>query len=79
MNLFIGTCKIINNPRLYQSNKTIFLKMTVSLFNKKKNIYLHPITVQAKGKIGIRIFDIYKKADFIMIEGSIKKKIKKNI
>nr|WCH56308.1 hypothetical protein [Hypnea sp.] len=77
MNLFVGTCRIISNPRLYCKNKKILMRTVVSLYSKKKKTYLHPVLVKAKGKIARVIFDFYKKADFVIIEGSMKVKFHK--
>nr|YP_010903656.1 hypothetical protein REP92_pgp119 [Hypnea wynnei]WCH56508.1 hypothetical protein [Hypnea wynnei] len=77
MNLFIGTGKIMSNPRLCRIKQKVFLKINIILFNKKKKMYLYSIICFIKGKLGIHLFDILKKNDIVIIEGYIKIKFEK--
>nr|YP_010903260.1 hypothetical protein REP76_pgp117 [Hypnea cornuta]WCH55713.1 hypothetical protein [Hypnea cornuta] len=72
MNLFIGTVKVIRNPRLYRIKQKIFLKMNIVLLKRKKKVYLRSVICVMKGRLAIHIFNILKKNDVIVMEGYIK-------
>nr|WCH54717.1 hypothetical protein [Hypnea edeniana] len=78
MNLFIGTGKIISNPRIYRIKQKIFLKINIVFFKRNKKVHLHSIICLAKGKLGIYLFDLLKKNDIVIIEGHMKIKSEKN-
>lgn len=79
MNLFIGTGKIINQPRIYRIKQKIFLKINIVFFKKNTKIHLYSVICFAKGKLGIYLFDLLKKNDSVIIEGHIKIKSVKNL
>nr|QVY58011.1 putative single-stranded DNA binding protein [Betaphycus gelatinus] len=72
MNLFIFTCRVISKPKLLRYKKQSFVYMKFSLCNDKKGIDFYNVVALAKSKVVNQIFDIYKKGDFIIVEGSIK-------
>nr|QCI07442.1 hypothetical protein [Leiomenia cribrosa] len=77
MNLFISFCKIIMTPRLYRHNNKPLVKLYMSTLNPKKGFIAYLINGKLKGKFGMKIFDLYKTGDFVLIEGSINIKSKK--
>lgn len=77
MNLFICCCKILMTPRLYRHNKKPLVKVYMSTLNNKKGLITYFIQAKSKGKLGLKIFDLYKKGDFVLIEGSVNIKYKK--
>nr|YP_010902862.1 hypothetical protein REP59_pgp118 [Hypnea flava]WCH54916.1 hypothetical protein [Hypnea flava] len=79
MNLFIGTGKIVSNPRIYRIKQKIFFKINIVFFKRNAKVHLYSIICFAKGKSGIYLFDLLKKNDIVIIEGYIKIKSKKNL
>uniref|UniRef100_UPI003001DACC putative single-stranded DNA-binding protein Ycf41 n=1 Tax=Anunuuluaehu liula TaxID=3049639 RepID=UPI003001DACC len=77
MNTVILTGRIINQPKLLRYKKKAFTQIVICVPNNKKGLSFYNIKAGAKGKIGSRIFDIYRKGDFIIIEGLITIKSKK--
>lgn len=71
MNIVIFTGRILNQPRLLRYKKKVLTKLVVCVPNNKKGVSCYNIQANAKGKIGNEIFDIYRKGDFVIIEGSI--------
>nr|YP_010902662.1 hypothetical protein REP55_pgp119 [Hypnea nidulans]WCH54517.1 hypothetical protein [Hypnea nidulans] len=78
MNLFIGTGKIISNPRLYRIKQKVFLSMHIVLLKKNKKTYSYSTICIIKGKLAIHLFDVLKKSDIIIIEGYITVKLLKS-
>lgn len=72
MNLFVFTCRVINRPRLLRYNKQSFICMKFSLCNNKKGTNFYNVVALAKDKVVSQIFEIYKKGDFIIVEGFMK-------
>ena len=71
MNLFIGLCKIIMTPRLYRYNNKALVKVYMSTLNNKKGLITYFVQAKATGRLGFELFDLYRKGDFILIEGSV--------
>ena len=71
MNLFIFVARIVTVPRLYRYKQKAITKMLICLPNVKKCSTFYYITAQAKSKLAHYIFDIYKKGNFVIIQGSL--------
>nr|YP_010902463.1 hypothetical protein REP52_pgp119 [Hypnea nidifica]WCH54318.1 hypothetical protein [Hypnea nidifica] len=78
MNLFVGTGKIISNPRIYRIKQKIFLKINIVFFKRNKKVHLYSMICFAKDKWVINLFDVLKKNDIVMVEGYLKIKSEKN-
>nr|QVY58217.1 putative single-stranded DNA binding protein [Eucheuma denticulatum] len=72
MNLFIFTCRVISRPKLFRYKKQSFVFMQLSLCNPKKGTNFYNIVALAQNKEVGQIFEVYKKGDFIIVEGCIK-------
>lgn len=77
MNLFISLCKIIRTPRLYRYNNKPLVKVYMSTLNNKKGLITYIIEGKATGKLGFELFDLYRKGDFVLVEGSVNIKYQK--
>nr|YP_010904258.1 hypothetical protein REQ04_pgp118 [Catenella fusiformis]WCH57509.1 hypothetical protein [Catenella fusiformis] len=77
MNIFIFTSRIVSLPRLYFDKKKVCIYMILCLRNSKKSRLWYNIKTFGRGKISNYIFDMYKKGDFVTIEGSIKVQLQK--
>lgn len=71
MNLFICVARIVTVPRLYRYKQKAITKMLICLPNYKKCSAFYYITAQAKSRLAHYIFDIYKKGNFVIIQGSL--------
>lgn len=71
MNLFTFTGKIVKIPRLYRYNKKALTTIVLSTVNNKKGLFSYTVYCRAKNKLARTIFDLYRKGDFVIIEGSI--------
>nr|YP_009295692.1 conserved hypothetical plastid protein [Mastocarpus papillatus]AOL58176.1 conserved hypothetical plastid protein [Mastocarpus papillatus] len=77
MNICTITGKILKQPRLLRYNKKALTKIFICMPNNKRGVSFYNIKAHATGKIGMEIFDVYRKGDFVIIEGFINIKIKK--
>ncbi|CCP38187.1 putative single-stranded DNA binding protein (plastid) [Chondrus crispus] len=77
MNIFISTGRIVKHPKLLRYKHKTLVRTMICVPNNKKKATFYLINVNSKGKIGNDIFDIYRKGDFVVIEGLVSIKFKK--
>lgn len=71
MNIFIFTGRIIKHPKLLRSKNKTLTSTIICVPNSKKSVPFYLLKVSGSTKVGNEIFDIYRKGDFVMIEGLI--------
>nr|YP_009296204.1 putative single-stranded DNA binding protein [Sebdenia flabellata]AOM65139.1 putative single-stranded DNA binding protein [Sebdenia flabellata] len=78
MNICIITAKVITAPKLLRFKSTALSQMILCVPNDKKGLLHYKIKAIAKGQLAKDIFEIYRKNNFIIVEGFIYlKKIEK--
>nr|QOS04630.1 putative single-stranded DNA binding protein [Sarcopeltis skottsbergii] len=71
MNIFICTGRIIKHPKLLRYKHKRLINTVICVPNNKKKATFYLINTSGRGKVGNEIYDIYRKGDFVMIEGLI--------
>lgn len=71
MNICILTARLIKKPRLIFKHNNFIVEIFICIPNNNNTLLCHNIKCRATGKIAKNIFDLYKKGDFILIEGLI--------
>lgn len=77
MNLFICTARIITTPRLSLDKQKPLTQMIVCMHNHKKRYLSYYVYTKVKGKLAHKVFEMYNTGDFIVVQGSIKMKVRK--
>nr|YP_009731943.1 hypothetical protein [Gracilaria edulis]QHS70585.1 hypothetical protein [Gracilaria edulis]UAD85579.1 hypothetical protein [Gracilaria edulis] len=74
MNVFICTACILTQPKLKKvkhQNYCYMLLCLHNIYNAQNHILNLQIKAFAKAKIAKKVFDLYKKKDKVLIEGSV--------
>ena len=71
MNIFIFTARIIKHPKLLRTKTKTLTSTIICVPNSKKSVPFYLVRVNGSTKVANEIFDIYRKGDFVMVEGLI--------
>nr|QCI09115.1 hypothetical protein [Inkyuleea mariana] len=77
MNLCIITARILSQPRLLRREHKAFIYFFIGVPNNKKGLSLYKIKIYSRGNTAKEVYSLYRKRDFITLEGFIYMKSKK--